>query len=443
MSRELEKRLERVGAALPEPTADSRDRARNAALAALPQEPRRRGRRALLLLLPAAVAVVVAAVAVLAAPWRESPLAADRALAALGDRPVVHAIVEQPRPLETVVDLKGGEERQVEGLRTEYWHDDERNALRVRISVGDTPIPGGGFLHTPEGIFTDTDVWGAGAGPRLDQGLEGFATGYREALANGDATVVGEEMIDGREAVILRFSLPPSPWGGERTEEVAVDKETYRPLRLRGHFAAPPGGVPSGRILSWSQALRIVEIETIPRDPGDFQRPKAGEPRPRRHTGVEERTLVPDEAGTVLGRPVFWPGRPIGGVELTKIELIRVTTEWTDGRVTHGRSLVFQYGADRRTASTEGKRSLLMTLGTSTWENPRYGVGWSPPRPGELRLSGFRSPAWRRGPDQVGNKLESAESWFGSMQRDGVYISFESRERELIVAAAKSLVPLG
>jgi hypothetical protein len=33
--------------------------------------------------------------------------------------------------------------------------------------------------------------------------------------------------------------------------------------------------------------------------------------------------------------------------------------------------------------------------------------------------------------------------WHGAMQRDGVYISFESPERDLIVAAAKSLVPLG
>ncbi len=29
------------------------------------------------------------------------------------------------------------------------------------------------------------------------------------------------------------------------------------------------------------------------------------------------------------------------------------------------------------------------------------------------------------------------------MQRDGVYISFESPQRELIVAAAKSMMPLG
>jgi hypothetical protein len=33
--------------------------------------------------------------------------------------------------------------------------------------------------------------------------------------------------------------------------------------------------------------------------------------------------------------------------------------------------------------------------------------------------------------------------WFGNMQRDGVYFSFRSPQRELIVAAAKAMAPIG
>ena len=33
--------------------------------------------------------------------------------------------------------------------------------------------------------------------------------------------------------------------------------------------------------------------------------------------------------------------------------------------------------------------------------------------------------------------------WFGSMQRDGIYVSFESPQRGLILAAAKAMVALG
>lgn len=438
MPRELEERLERLGDVLPEPTAEARDRARNAALAALQDEPRRR-RRALLFLLPAAVAVVGAVVAVLATPWRESPLATDRALAALGDKPVVHAIVEQQRPLEIVVDLKTGEERRIEVTRAEYWYDDERDSFRVRLSVAGRPVPGGEFLQTPEGSFTDLEgIWpGSSYPPRLEPALERFARGYREALASGDATVVGEKTIDGRDAIILRFSLPGGP-GERRSEEVAVDKDTYRPLRVRSHFGHAPRWT-----LPWSQALRIVEIATISRDPRDFEPPKAGEPRLRSQKSVVERTLTPRQAATALGRPVFWPGRSVAGVSLAAIELMRLTTTWTDGRVTHERSLMFSYGADRRTMTLPG-RYLVMRVTTSPEENPGYDRSGSPPRPGELRLSGSAPLE----PPPPGFEIPEIQPTIryssGAMQRDGVYVTLDSRNgRELIVAAAKALKPLG
>ena len=425
MPLELEDRLERLADTLPAPTSDARDRARGAALAALVAAPRRRRGR-IVLLAPAvavAVAAVVAVAALLGAPWRDSPLATERALAALGHQPVIHAIVEQPFPRESLIDLASGAERR-EAHRSEYWYDEERNALRVRLLVGSKVPPGGEYLQTPEGFFTDRGVRREGVrSPRLDPALEWFARGYREALDRGEATVVGEEVIDGRDAVILRFPLPAGPSGEEWSEEVAVDADGYRPLRFRFSSAAVERTVP------WSEAPRVVEIETISRNPHDFERPRAAEPRPTGQTGVDERKLEPVEAADALGQPALWPGRSVEGVELTKIELVRVTTTWTDGRVSEDHALSFQYGADRRRA-VEGKPSLIVSEGTSAAGTPRYDFGL-PPGPGELSLTGVGKTA-----------SGDAEMWFGRMQREGVYVAFESPQRDLILAAAQAMTRL-
>jgi hypothetical protein len=420
MPLELEDRLERVADTLPAPTSESRDRARAAAFAALAEPPRRRRRR-LVLLAPATAVIVAVVVAVLVAPWRDSPLATERALAALGHLPVIHAVMEHSPPRQSVIHLASGRER-LEATRWEFWYDDERDLLRGRLSVGGKPLPWTEYLHTPEGFFTDRGVRrDQMRPPQLDPALETFASGYREALDSGEATVVGEEVVDDREAVILRFALPPGPSGEQRSEEVAVDADDYRPLRFRFSSNAVP----------WSEAPRVVEIETIPRDPRDFEPPGSSEPRPAGQTGVDERRLTPAEAATALGRPVFWPGRAVDGVELAQIDLMRLTTPWTDGRVTKGHSLVFRYGADRRTAHFEGKPSLFITEGTSAEASLRSDLGGPMLEPEELRLSGV-------GRTESGDP----EMWFGSMRLDGVYISFESPQRDLILAAAKAMVPL-
>lgn len=427
MPRELEDRLERVADTLPTPTSESRDRARSAAHAALAQSPRRR--RRLVFLVPAvAVTVAVGAVAILAGPWRDSPLVAERALAALGDQPVLHAIVEASSdPRETVIDLASGRERLL-AYRSELWYDDERDLLRGRVSWEGRP-PHSEYLHSPEGIFTDLGVWRDQPGPpRLDPAIEGFASGYRKALESGEATVVGEEVVDGREAIILRFSLPPKRKAArpQAFEEVAVDADDYRPLRVR--FGPLMSSWP------WSEAPRIVEIETIARDPRDFERPPRGERRPWARIGVDERILEPADAAAALGRPAFWPGRAVAGVELAEIELVRLTTTWTDRDVTEAPALTFRYGTDPRTAYRE-RLLIMMERALVGDEVVDLGVPPQPggpiPRPGELRLTGF-------------GKTDSGdpEMWFGGMQRDGVYISFESKKRDLIVAAAKAMVRL-
>jgi hypothetical protein len=424
MSAELEERLERVADDLPAPTDEARERARSAALAAL-APPARRSRgvsgRIRLLLAAGALAAATAGALLFAAPWQSGPLATERALAAIDDFPVIHAVVEGTRPHATTVDLSSGETTS-ELQRTEYWYDDERGLLRARLIISGEVLSE--FLESRTEFSTDlgTRQRDRPLPPRLDPALAGFATRYRDALESGEADVVGEDVVDGREAILLRISLHDGPGGEQSWEEVAVDADDYRPLRIGYAISGAPG--------RW--AWRVVAIEAVPRAPDQFVAPKPAEPRLAQQTGVDERTLTPAEAATALERPGLWPGRVVDGVELAQIELMRLTTRWTDGRVTEGRALVLQYGASRRAAHLEGKRSLIITEGTSREEAPRFDAFGGPPLPpGKLRLRGFG-----------GQDGSEADMWFGSMQRDGVYISFESPQRELVLAAAKAMVPL-
>jgi hypothetical protein len=42
-----------------------------------------------------------------------------------------------------------------------------------------------------------------------------------------------------------------------------------------------------------------------------------------------------------------------------------------------------------------------------------------------------------------GRDVNAAEMWTAAIQKDGLYISLESPQRELVLAAARSLAPLG
>jgi hypothetical protein len=152
--------------------------------------------------------------------------------------------------------------------------------------------------------------------------------------------------------------------------------------------------------------------------------------RPSEQIGVEQRTLTPAEAATALERPAFWPGPLINDVELRQIQLVRLMTRWGEKRVTENRALVFQYGPGRGAGS--GEPWLTITEGTSAEETPRFGTAGGPQLPSGMELTGAG--------DAEGGE---ADVWSASMERDGVYIAFESPQRELILAAAGSMVRVG
>jgi hypothetical protein len=339
-------------------------------------------------ILVAAVAAGAIALAVTLVPGRVADRSemgvVELALAAVSDGPVLHAVIEVSDFDSTLIDLRSGQTT-LEVPRAELWFDREQKRRRGRLTIGDSLV-----------------FDGVGEVSMLDPVLAGFTSRYREALESGEARVVGELTIDGRRAVLLRFTLEP----GHLAQEVAVDPESYRPLQFR--FV--PG---AGRDESWT---RIVSIETIERNSRDFASPE--QPFPRGGLAEKQGQVTVAEASTALGRPALWPGRHIDGVELRQIELLRVKTRWSDYRETTKPALVFDYGD-----------SLKISIGLSAYEMPLVG-----PLPhqrvpdGKLRL--MEMNRW-------------ADVWFGTLERDGLYLKFESPQRDLIVAAAKALRPLG
>jgi hypothetical protein len=336
----------------------------------------------------------------------------DRALAAVSDGPVLHAIVENEDSRAILVDLTSGEET-VEPERHEYWYDEERGELRARLTIG-------------REVINEVHVRRV-AGPPAHRALA-FATGYREALESGKARVVRWETVDGRRAPVLSIAVPgrggDPPRIGEAaepayTEEVVVDGETFEPLRFR-HLYGPE--VVAGPVHWW----RVVSIESIERDEDDF---KAGPPSfPwSRFAPSNDKELTLDEAATALGRPGLWSGPAIDGIALQRIGVVTTTITWRDGSETETPSLLIRYEAPG-----EQGRWLWMQVGTSAETTPRFGpVDGEAVPAGKVRLMEVKAHDDR-----------SIDMWFGNVQRDGLYINMQSPQHELVVEAARTLEPI-
>ncbi len=219
---------------------------------------------------------VAAAVALLlVAPWQgRGPSVVDRALAVVGSGPVIHAVLEQPSPAVTV-NLATGEEQALVS-RVELWYSEQPRELRRRVTVaGELAsdfLSTHGFMSLPDPALTE------------------FATGYRAALAEGRAHVVGDVEVDGRRAKRIEFA--PDLGGG--VETVTVDAETFVPLTvymtIRGGFRTP--------------VQRVVTIESLPYDASDFETHNSSTPR-RFAVGID----APTKAQVLAAASALHPSR--------------------------------------------------------------------------------------------------------------------------------------
>jgi hypothetical protein len=312
----------------------------------------------------------------------------DKALAAVGDGPVLHAVLRETEPPRySLVEISTGRVvRQPQTRTTEVWFDEERG-LKHTITHTDGRLEDD-ELATPAGTNDSYGpVWTCariaqhpveatkagvscnlsgdnGTTPRNvpekrptgDPGLTGFVDGYRAALENGEARKVGEGSVDGTEVYWLEFRLPDiSDADGSNvthlSERVAVAKDTYRPIVVQTFVDGEP-----------SERLTVVSIETVSRENADFEQPQPL-PRDERLGGgwnmVDRAAISPAEASSALGRPALWAGPEVGGQELTLVE--RRELDAFDGSGGHSRisAVAFLYGTTSESSGPSGSIEIV------------------------------------------------------------------------------------
>jgi len=386
--------------------------------------PARRLKRAYLIrrLVPAFV-IAVAFIAVgLIAPWQHgrsftSSAVAERALVAIGDGPVLHAVVRTPDGGRTYVDLATGQETP-QLVTTEVWYDKDRR-----------------FVHRQDGInghvFLDYLAKPFASGkpkdwpermpyiPSLDPALAGFVDGYRSALENGDAHVTGAGTVDGHDVTWIELTF----FGNEATERVAIDQASSLPIRIER--------VNKGKI---EQDFDVVSIETLPEGSGNFSKPEE-DVSPTRWLGRDQVTTISQENAVQALPGALWVGKSISALELSSVARARLMTQTNESASSYETGIELHYGdgspgriwGDESTASEKPKGSYVWLL-EATISNPVYwtsrGLDEEPPAGSMLTDSGDREP------------------YDGFMVKDGINITILASSPELVLAAARVLTPI-
>lgn len=358
-------------------------------------------------LAPAAVAALIA-VAVLTWPFSGGSHGTllERAAAAIGDGPVVHALIQSGWG-GTEIDLATGAKRAVHGDE-ELWYDPQRGVHDITRFAG---VVQGDSLYPP------------GRVTYLDKTLAFLATDYRQALKNGTAKVLGEDTIDGQSVYWIRVDaqmLPDVADGKlhEWAHDVAVSATTLKPVATRetrdGQLS--PDGIST-----------ILSVETLASGEGDFTASPAVNAN-----GVAMRfettgSLTGDEAGAVLGRAMLWAGSTFKGLTLSRIAK-QIRSE----------------GYDRSTRQWSTTHTgITLFYGPSTGG----GIGQPDPSGSYLRISEtltlddqFQRGVRNYSPPE-GTLLVFGDGNIGVMQSHGIHLSLEASKADTLIAAAQSLVP--
>jgi hypothetical protein len=253
-------------------------------------------RRSLSLQLAVATGIAALVALFVVAPWQgtEQVGILDRALGAVGDQPITHAVFRGDWG-GTLVDLKTGERKPLYGEK-EIWYDPSRNLAHEILRFG------GAIEH--EELYNP------------DKSASPFAVlarDYRKALEQGTARVVGKDTFDGSPVfwiTIRRLMLPDVADNRDHgfAEEVAVSTETFKPLAIRA--------LRDRRAFSTE---RVLSLETVSADEADFTAdPQASLSGRAMMSGSDPVPI--DQAATVLGRTPLWLGSTFADMPLTQAQ---------------------------------------------------------------------------------------------------------------------------
>jgi hypothetical protein len=348
-----------------------------------------------------AVAGVAAAIAIglLAMPTGNHSVT-EKALAAIGDGRVLH-IVTREGVADVLVDLKTGR-RRVQWFTAEQWSDRGSQRVHLVYRVGGQVAD----LLLPEDATRPGVTLGSG-GP--DPAVEALWSGYRKALASGEAKLDGEGTIDGHAVYWLRF---PAFQQGLPGTEVAIDRDTYKPIVFR---------YSRGKMHHDS---RVLVAETIGYRASDFTRVGLN-----LLSGILEPGTMSSSSGSAasveLTSPWLTAGQQVDGLALRGVRSLDETVEPDQGpnRSFHGVELI--YGTSASSVSDEADSN---TLTVQEFVEPPDPAEWSSIPNGSIRIT------------KSGQGRES--SWSGDLVSSGVYVTVETgRSEATLVEAARALRP--
>lgn len=374
--------------------------------AAAPQ--RRARRRWLVRVLPVASAAVATLLLALAWPFGGGPSGTilERAAAAVGDGPVLHAVIRSGWG-GTLVDLDSGAREEIRA-ELEVWYDPERGIHEVSRFAG--ILQGDSIL--PPGRLSQLDS-------HLEKTMGGLVTGYRDALRDGTARVLESDVVKGTPVYWIRVDTQMLPDSADNklhewAHDVAVSQSTFEPVATR---ETRDGGLsPDGISI-------VLSVETLPEGEGNFTR-MTDDP-----TGVVMRigwsgSLTPAEASAVLGRRALWAGRRVAGLELARI--------WKDVR---------REGYDRQTGTWE-KTFTGVTFLYGTLDENGNPTGSPSLRIGESATLDSGFPRGARDYVPPAGSILVFGRRTALMQKDGLYLALEGSSEDVLLAAARALEPV-
>jgi hypothetical protein len=347
----------------------------------------------------AAVALAVGG-AVLLWPSSHQGGVVDRAIAAVGDGPVLHLVLRAaPVNDQTLVDLRTGERKLLSADR-EVWYDPERG-LHVIDRIG-------GVVESDE-LYT-------GAAEAHDQlvTLGGAMADYKEALESGQAKVSGTGEVDGTPVYWIKLNVEMLPGLNGKLHEfayqVAVSRKTYKPIATR---------VTEDDVTSPNGITRILRLELTAAGSGNFERLTPSLDGVVMRLGrVGELTTA--KASDVLGRPALWLGQEFQGIPLTRIARLEASRGYSPatGRWGHTKTgATFIYGPESGASPKP-----YVHLWEATTIVPEFFRGRFVPPEGSLLL---------------------VTKGMGTMKKDGLYVSIEGSSEDLVLAAARALRQVG
>jgi hypothetical protein len=359
-------------------------RAEAPAQAAGPARARRRRRSYLARRLVPAFVLAAAIIAVgLIAPWNHSPSFTERALAAIGDEPVIHAVVRS-KTLFTEINLATGRGKPYLAT-SEFWYDSQRHIA----------------------------MWKSGQAPGFedDPYVAGFLVRYRSALEKG-AKATKKGMLNGHEVI----------WFGTPALRIAVDNKSALPLRIEYHD-------PTGT-LSWD----VLSIETLPGGKGNLVPLKTS---PYNHLVALDSQAAARTVPVSLSRVskllpgALWNGESFSGQSLLRITRMTLTTNYKGAPRDPREGIRMKYGegwwSNNPTESNPLASKPFVRLDETVKPLPN---GYWPyryvPRSGSLI-------------SYCGLLTHHCE---GFLVKNRIYVLVAASSRDLMLAAARALKPI-